>query len=189
MAWAKIDTVCIVCGREFVHQVKKYSRRDADSWQEWAANQEWTCPECYQTQREAERQAERQAANEAAAAKAEEQQLPQLQGSEKQVSWAMTIRQRMIDEITRQYMGISTEIDADNPVWREQTILKAVDKTGKDRAEVEQLLDNSLLKVECVRLAWAKLHNEISAKWFIDNRETAGYTLWELVKKSRKPSK
>jgi hypothetical protein len=53
------------------------------------------CPECW----EIKKQEEREKANADAAAKAKEMELPELEGSEKQVAWANTLRQDLIDYI------------------------------------------------------------------------------------------
>lgn len=53
------------------------------------------CPECW----EQKKLEEREKANSEAAAKAKEMELPDLEGSEKQVAWANTLRQTLIDLI------------------------------------------------------------------------------------------
>lgn len=54
------------------------------------------CPECYQ----AKLQAEREAANKAAAEAAKEMELHELTGTEKQIVWANTLRQTMIQKVS-----------------------------------------------------------------------------------------
>lgn len=54
------------------------------------------CPECYKIQKEEEKVK----ANAAAAEKAKEMELPELEGTEKQVAWANTLRQQMIEKAT-----------------------------------------------------------------------------------------
>lgn len=62
---------------------------------QWIADRkfEGLCPECYEKHLEEERIK----ANEVAAEKAMEMELPELQGTEKQVAWANTLRQKLID--------------------------------------------------------------------------------------------
>jgi hypothetical protein len=64
---------------------------------QWKADRhfEGLCPECW----EAKKKADREAANVEAAAKAKEMELPELEGSEKQIAWANTIRVQIIDAI------------------------------------------------------------------------------------------
>jgi hypothetical protein len=62
------------------------------------------CPDCY----EAKLAADRAAATAAAAAEAAEQELPALEGTDKQVAWALTIRQ--------QFLAALDQWLADNPV-------------------------------------------------------------------------
>lgn len=60
------------------------------------------CPECFKAQREAERKAleeQRREESEAATANAEAMGLPDLTGSEKQVAWAVTLRQQFMDTV------------------------------------------------------------------------------------------
>lgn len=59
------------------------------------------CPDCFRAQREAERKAleeERREETEAASANAEAMGLPQLIGTEKQVAWAVRIRQKFVED-------------------------------------------------------------------------------------------
>lgn len=63
---------------------------------QWIADRkfEGLCPECYKKHLEEKRIKD----NEISAKKAEEMELPELQGSEKQVAWANTLRQKFIDK-------------------------------------------------------------------------------------------
>lgn len=91
MAKASIIVACSECGREYKVEKKCYNRRDADNFEAWIASQkEHYCPECYAKIKAAERQAERDAENKRAAEASAD--LPSLEGSEKQVAWAITIR-------------------------------------------------------------------------------------------------
>lgn len=56
------------------------------------------CPDCFKAQKEAERQA----AKEKAYAEAKANNLPELIGTEKQVAWAITIRQDFINKFGKQ---------------------------------------------------------------------------------------
>ena len=93
MAKAVAKCTCATCGREFTYEKTCFTRRDADVFEEWAAANITECSEC----REKRLREEQNAENAKAAALAAENGLPKLSGSEKQVAWAMTLRQRAID--------------------------------------------------------------------------------------------
>ena len=93
MARATAHCTCKTCGKEFTYSKICYNRRDADDFEEWAAEHIDECDEC----REARLRKERDEENAHAAALAAENDLPELHGSEKQVAWALSLRQRAID--------------------------------------------------------------------------------------------
>lgn len=71
---------------------------------QWIADRkfEGLCPECY----EEHLLEEREKVNTEAAEKAKEMELPELVGSEKQVAWANTLRQKLIDKVESKLVGI-----------------------------------------------------------------------------------
>jgi hypothetical protein len=89
MAWYDVDYSCGHSGR--VNLIGPGKQR------EWKleCEAEKLCFECYQ----AKLQAEREVANKAAAEQAKEMELPELAGTEKQVAWANTLRQTMIQKV------------------------------------------------------------------------------------------
>lgn len=90
MAKASITCKCPECGAEYTWMKTCYNRREADSWEAWAAGQsDRLCPECY-------RKAQREAATKAGAEQARKDRLPALTGSEKQIAWAEAIRGKAI---------------------------------------------------------------------------------------------
>lgn len=107
---------------------------------EWKKEREFSklCPECRQKQFEEERERK----NAEAAALAKEMGLPQLTGSEKQVKWAITLRQQLIDEID----GIS-ELE-------KRTLLKRYNITDEDIRKIKQYI----------------IETKTSAKYYIDRR-------------------
>lgn len=97
MAIARATCKCATCGKEFEKTTVKRNGKEADSWEKWAAKNFDECDECRQKRIQEERAAE----NMNAAKAAEDLGLPKLDGSEKQVAWAETIRIqfiRMMDE-------------------------------------------------------------------------------------------
>lgn len=89
MAKATVTCTCEKCGKEFTVIAKKYNRREADSFEQWAINHITLCPDCStQARREEERQ--RTAPADELIGNTE------LFGTEKQVAWATDIRKTMI---------------------------------------------------------------------------------------------
>jgi len=92
MAWYDINYNCGHTGREQIYG-KINGREGRATW----IGQHKSCPDCYQAQILADRQAKDEAAKKAA----EEQGLPALVGSDKQIVWAETIRQEKIARINK----------------------------------------------------------------------------------------
>lgn len=84
---AKYQVECKDCKKEMTVQL--YGKERDRQWK--IDNFDWQCDAC--------RQKAFEAANAAAAAKAEEAGLPELEGTEKQVAWAESIRVKKLDEI------------------------------------------------------------------------------------------
>ena len=90
MAKARAICTCATCGEEFFYDKICRNRREADSFEAWAAQNLDECNGCRQKRIQRERDAE----NRAAAEKAEERNLPELTGSPKQIAWANSIREK-----------------------------------------------------------------------------------------------
>lgn len=101
---------------------------------------EGLCAECY----EAKKIVDREKANTEAAEKAKETELPELEGTEKQVAWANTLRQVMIDETEK---------------WIEKMTRVYEGEPGLDSAANE--INNILNFI---------LTTKTKAFWYIDNR-------------------
>lgn len=150
MVKARATCTCKICGATFTRETIKRNRAEADSWEAWAAENIDTCPDCYRAekkQKEAERVASRS------------QQLPQLQGSEKQVAWANTIRNKMISE-NKVAKGI-VDGEFQNPDGSVLTFQQAKEiwSVGEFSPENKKTVDSVI-----------KLFTETQAKWFIDHR-------------------
>lgn len=94
MAWTSITYSCGHTG-----EIQLYGPSRSRDWAKTNA-EKGLCPACLQAQRDA--------ASEAALTEAAEQDLPALEGTEKQVAWAVTIRQKFLAALD-QWL-------ADNPV-------------------------------------------------------------------------
>lgn len=91
MAKAKIVITCKKCSKSFTWSKTCANRAEADATQKWALNEISECPDCvFQEKIEYE--------NKKAKEMTEELNLPQLEGSEKQIAWANTIRVKFIED-------------------------------------------------------------------------------------------
>lgn len=110
------------------------------------------CEDCRKKAAAAQRDAINAQAAEAAVASA----LPTLQGSEKQVSWATTIR----DGILKQFESRLAHFE---------------------QASDEQLGVNGIANREILRNVLTKLRSTTSAKWWIDHRNDSPQSLAKLL--------
>ena len=95
MTMAHAQCTCKKCGKVFEVVTKRPNRRDADNFTGWAEENITVCPECGKAAKEEAYQREAEATRK----KAEERGLPELKGSEKQIRWALVIREQKIGEI------------------------------------------------------------------------------------------
>lgn len=92
MAIAKATCTCNTCGKKFEYRAEKFNRREAESFEAWAAENITECWECRKAR-------EAKEAEEARVAKA----WPTLTGSEKQVAWATKIRDELVSKLLEVY--------------------------------------------------------------------------------------
>ena len=154
MAKARATCRCETCGKEFEKTAIKQNRRDADSWETWAASYYDECDEC----REKRIMEEREAVSKAASENAKEIGLPTLIGSEKQVAWAETIRMEGLE-------SLQAKIDQE----------KELAASGRER-HVKRYDD--LVEFQ----KWILTKDE--ARFWIDNRSCTydGRVLWEQLR-------
>ena len=57
MPKASVTVYCKDCGAEITKEATKSNRREAESWEKWAANQEWQCGKCWAKEKRAEEEA------------------------------------------------------------------------------------------------------------------------------------
>jgi len=109
------------------------------------------CPECWQKHLEADREA----ANREAKEKAKELGLPELKGTEKQVAWANTLRQQLVEKFeTKIKEGFTPSVAKRHGITEE-----------KLRATLQNILST-----------------KTDAKWYIDNRDIGSYQIIECMK-------
>lgn len=138
------------CGHtETIQIYGKVSERDGKAaWEEGKL-----CYECYKAAQVAKHAAE----NQSAAQAAETAGLPALSGSEKQVSWAQTIRIKMIEEA--------------NKIEEKSVAMLDRIKIGDiPPGATEDRINTAVAELQGNIAAVKKLKETSSAKWFIDNR-------------------
>lgn len=142
-------TVTYVCGHEDTIQL--YGPHKDREWR-LAREEEKLCPDCYQKQLEEERKKQ----NEEAAKANQEAGLPPLEGTEKQIAWAETIRKQIIESVEKNIFG---RMDSEKI---------------KEHPETYERFSKS----------FESLKRHTDASWWIDNRNaTDFYSLQALLEK------
>lgn len=90
MAKAKVTIICKTCGEKFTWSKECNNRESANKAEEWALKNVEKCPAC-QCKEKIEIE------NKKAQKIAEELKLPKLEGSDKQIAWANTIRTQFLE--------------------------------------------------------------------------------------------
>lgn len=113
---------------------------------QWKADRQFEkmCRECWEKHLEEERQK----ANEKAAKLAKEMELPELFGSERQIAWANTIRQNLIEAFGR----VAESIEA--------------------LEELDEWYDIKVTKEDVITIRDYILENKTDSRYYIDNRDT-----------------
>jgi hypothetical protein len=170
---AKSSFHCAECGASV--QVIGRNRSDADRLAKYREQSGALCHDCWKKQREAERAAEsQQAAEEAAQAG-----LPVLQGTEKQVAWAETIRAQALKQIEDGVAGKSDHyywddnhiFDLLTEAQQEDIRTQARSLPVEDRAAFRAKIRSDLLNCDRMRRALAAIRANDSAHWWIENRD------------------
>ena len=95
MSWATATCTCERCGRIFHQRKECYNSREAASWEEWASENFKVCGECKEKDAAQKREEQTVRAREIA----EASDYPVLKGSEKQIAWALRIREEKADAL------------------------------------------------------------------------------------------
>jgi len=145
MAWYDVT---YSCGHE--GEIQLYGKARDREWK--LSNEESKlCPDCWKKQREEERQKE----NAKAAEANQEAGLSKLEGSEKQIPWAESIRKQIIEGVEKQIFG----------------------RMDEDRIEENPEVYQDFVK------AFNSLKSHSSASWWIDHRDYNSYfSLQRLLK-------
>lgn len=116
MAIAKAECTCKTCGQTFEVRAYKYNSREARSFEAWAVENIVECDDCAKARKDAEHAEE----NAKAAQSAKENEYPELQGTEKQVAWANTIREKAMASLREYYARQS----GDAYTYQEQAVIR-----------------------------------------------------------------
>lgn len=118
MAQAIAKCTCKECGAAFKVTAIRNSRKDADSWEEWAKDYYDLCSDC-------EEKARAKKASELAE-KAKAEGLPELRGTERQIVWAEQLRANRLKEaesLTNRYIACAeNENDPERKAKYNETI-------------------------------------------------------------------
>lgn len=145
MAKAYATCTCAHCGAEFVVTATRSSRKEADSWEKWAATHYDCCDECAAKMRAEE--------NARCAAAAVEMGLPALKGSVKQIAWAEKIRMDFVAKVDKAFD-------------------KLLERYEKQKAEdkVDEFIESDIKAIDITRKY--TLEHSTSAAWWIDRRSS-----------------
>ena len=100
MAIAKANCTCSACGKTFEVRVSRSNSREARSFEKWAEENITECDDCKAARIRAAHEAENRKAAEAAL----EMGYAELIGTEKQIAWANTIRQKAMNELRETFL-------------------------------------------------------------------------------------
>lgn len=103
MAKASVTLKCSECGREYERTQTVRNRAEAERWESYHKNDVGMCYDCYRADKSKQRDAARSEALAAADAAAKEQGYPALVGSDKQIAWAMTLRDALMTHVADKY--------------------------------------------------------------------------------------
>ena len=148
MAKATVTCRCRICGKTFEHTKDCYNRTDANAYEQWAEQNITVCPTCY-------------AASKRTAAKSKlnayiaenfsaEHPLPEISGvSEKQISYAASLRSKFIGELVNYGVNVSSFFAAE-----EEVQLSKLDEAGLAEAQEQAAAEG--LTVE----TWFEKHRD-----------------------------
>ena len=100
MSMARANCTCATCGHTFEVRSKRANSREAASFEKWAEENITECDDCKAARIKAAHDAE----NAEAAKAAQEMGYPELKGTEKQVAWANTIREKALTVLREAFM-------------------------------------------------------------------------------------
>jgi len=126
---------------------------------QWKADREFSkmCPECYKQYLEKQREKEILEAKE----KAEEMELPELTGTEKQVAWAITLRDQLINKFNKamndeDYMEYVIRFNPRNQHITREDMIKIIDYIIENETDAKFYIDTRFWKLDEFVLKYKK---------------------------------
>ena len=158
MILARATCTCGRCGKIFERKTRWWSSQKAQEWEEWAEKNITLCPECKYDDYVAGAAKLAQAASAIG--------LPELQGSEKQITWAEYIRAELLAD-AEQYL----KENWDKTRVLDNTAIKACNE------EVLHVLGQILVQIR----------QEPRAAWWISHRRSDGAQMLRSVYQEQHP--
>ena len=168
MAQGRVNCICEKCGETFTKIKGNFANRaTANSWEEWAKDYYTVCPDCFKQQQA-----------ETAKARNEENSMPELEGTERQVAWAEEIRA----DVFKNTKNNLEKAFADADMWVEE---HKNDETAQ--AQIQSIKQQKTLLHERLEM----LRNITRASFWIDNQDTHWNPLLldKVVKETEKQEK
>jgi len=156
MSRSKTVNIDHSCGHRASHSIYFYNAQDRDN--QISKLERDVCPNCYFAEQ-----------GKLAAVTAAEQGLPALEGSEKQISWAETIRQKKLPAILKESESAQKIIDHGRKNI-ESNHAELIAKYGSDEAINANFDQQAQIFQRAVDFANEANANMTSAKWWIDHR-------------------
>lgn len=150
MAKARATCTCATCGKVFEVTTIRQNTREASSFEKWAEANITECRDC-----EAKRIAEKRAEESAQAAEnANERGWPELQGTEKQVAWANTLREQELAEYIERAKALQRN---ESRRAKGELIIAAIEYTIKTKVKASWWIDNRGLVKDYVTKVFADM--------------------------------
>ncbi len=173
---------CATCEAEI--KVIASSRKEVNQKAAWYVSKGTVCPVCWKTEQDKKRAAELIVATEEAIS----EELPELQGSEKQIAWATTIRHKLLNNIQLAYenkaekfyfawSAIESLLGKDMLNQLDNEFASLGLNTFSERYNHKQEFLVQFLNSDRMLRALDSLQSKTSANWWIDNRDTRASAL------------
>lgn len=176
MAKAYIKCATQTCDNQIT--IIESSRKLADRKAAWYESKGELCSVCWKAEQDKKRTADLIVATE----EAKKEELPELQGSEKQIAWATTIRHKVLSNIQLAYEGKAEDFYFSWNAIERLLGIKGLDAlneevknlkldTFEERYAYKQEFLIRLLNSDRMLRALDSLQSKTSAHWWIDNRD------------------
>ena len=166
MAKASVVCTCKLCGLTFRKEATKTSRKEADSWESWAKDYFDECPDCAKRRVAGEHQKTYETSKPSDESLVD-QGYKSLQGSDKQIAWATSIRVTQVGRLETYFSKLEAKVEK---AEKNQEITEA------QKAEV-------LKNIKTVR-DFVKI--QANSGWWIEHKDTHIYDIMDVALKAHK---